>query len=90
MPEFAFLLIIKSLLNSPKVVQKVLEDLKKMLKRCYYEIYKLSYTYFVLLLEYLPTPFPSIHERSEVNDEMARDEARHGKALKGLLERYFG
>ena len=21
--------------------------------------------------------------------EMARDEARHGKALKGLLERYF-
>ena len=23
-------------------------------------------------------------------DEMARDEARHGKALKGLLDRYFG
>ena len=22
--------------------------------------------------------------------EMARDEARHGRALKGLLERYFG
>ena len=22
--------------------------------------------------------------------EMARDEARHGKALKGLLDRYFG
>ena len=22
--------------------------------------------------------------------EMARDEARHGKAFKGLLERYFG
>jgi rubrerythrin len=22
--------------------------------------------------------------------EMAKDEARHGKALKGLLERYFG
>lgn len=32
---------------------------------------------------------PRIHERSEVNDEMARDEARHGKALQGLLERYF-
>lgn len=31
-----------------------------------------------------------IHERSEVNDEMARDEARHGKALAGLLKRYFG
>lgn len=22
--------------------------------------------------------------------EMARDEARHGKALKGMLDRYFG
>lgn len=31
-----------------------------------------------------------IHERSEVNDEMARDEARHGKAFEGLLKRYFG
>jgi hypothetical protein len=31
-----------------------------------------------------------IHERSEVNDEMARDEARHGKAFEGLLARYFG
>ncbi len=28
---------------------------------------------------------------SEANDrEMVSDEARHGKALKGLLERYFG
>jgi len=33
---------------------------------------------------------PYIHERSEVNDEMARDEARHGKAFEGLLARYFG
>ena len=32
---------------------------------------------------------PYIHERSEVNDEMARDEARHGKAFEGLLKRYF-
>ena len=31
-----------------------------------------------------------IHERSEVNDEMAKDEARHGKAFEGLLQRYFG
>ncbi len=23
-------------------------------------------------------------------DEMARDEARHGKAFEGLLKRYFG
>ena len=26
----------------------------------------------------------------KAHDEMARDEARHGKAFKGLLERYFG
>ena len=29
-------------------------------------------------------------ERSGAFDEMARDEARHGRALKGLLDRYFG
>ena len=28
--------------------------------------------------------------RAEPCDEIARDEARHGKAFKGLLERYFG
>jgi len=28
--------------------------------------------------------------RSEATPEMARDEARHGKAFAGLLERYFG
>ena len=28
-------------------------------------------------------------ERSGMTDEMARDEARHGKALEGLLNRYF-
>jgi len=33
---------------------------------------------------------PHITERSEGYDEMARDEARHGKALEGLLKRYFG
>lgn len=27
--------------------------------------------------------------RSHTVHEMARDEARHGKALKGLLDRYF-
>ena len=36
-----------------------------------------------------PNAAPLIHERSEVNEQMARDEARHGKALQGLLERYF-
>ena len=29
------------------------------------------------------TPYDTVHE-------MARDEARHGKALEGLLKRYFG
>ena len=33
---------------------------------------------------------PHNHERSEVIDEMAKDEARHGKAFEGLLNRYFG
>jgi len=27
--------------------------------------------------------------RSQETDEMARDEARHGKAFEGLLKRYF-
>jgi hypothetical protein len=30
-----------------------------------------------------------IPKRAVRPDEMARDEARHGKAFKGLLERYF-
>ena len=34
--------------------------------------------------------FPRSIERSEDTDEMARDEARHGKAFEGLLKRYFG
>ncbi len=33
---------------------------------------------------------PHNHERSEVIDEMAKDEARHGKAFEGMLKRYFG
>jgi hypothetical protein len=31
---------------------------------------------------------PKAHD--DTVHEMARDEARHGKAFKGLLERYFG
>ena len=34
--------------------------------------------------------FAITSRRAEPCDEMARDEARHGKAFKGLLERYFG
>ena len=45
---------------------------------------------FNKIAENLIIPCYSIHERSEVNDEMARDEARHGKAFEGLLKRYFG
>ena len=37
----------------------------------------------------LATMCPLINERSEVNEQMARDETRHGVALKGMLERYF-
>ena len=37
---------------------------------------------------------PAVHRGAKPHDdtvhEMARDEARHGKAFKGLLERYFG
>ena len=33
--------------------------------------------------------FPCDRKRSEAIDEMARDEARHGKAFEGLLARYF-
>ena len=38
----------------------------------------------------------AIHKKNNLDaihdtvHEMARDEARHGKALKGLLDRYFG
>lgn len=32
---------------------------------------------------------PQVVSVSETTYEMARDEARHGKAFKGLLERYF-
>ena len=36
------------------------------------------------------TPSLAVTSECEVTDEMAKDEARHGKALKGLLDRYFG
>ena len=35
-----------------------------------------------------PRPFSGAKRRTV--HEMARDEARHGKAFAGLLERYFG
>ena len=33
---------------------------------------------------------PKAMSDSEMAYEMARDEARHGKAFEGLLKRYFG
>ena len=32
----------------------------------------------------------TVHAQRGVAPEMARDEARHGKAFAGLLKRYFG
>ncbi len=42
----------------------------------------------VILTYYKDTKKPSLGEAT-VPLKMARDEAHHGKALKGLLERYF-
>ena len=36
-----------------------------------------------------PSMTPCMSQRG-VAPQMARDEARHGKAFKGLLDRYFG
>ena len=33
---------------------------------------------------------PPPEDAEQPSDEMARDEARHGKAFQGLLKRYFG
>ena len=43
----------------------------------------------VLLLVYYFVSFSIKARSSGTVHEMARDEARHGKAFKGLLERYF-
>ena len=32
---------------------------------------------------------PIVVSVSETTNEMARDEARHGRAMQGLLDRYF-
>ena len=60
-----------------------------------------SYNHFSSLLKYevsvrIPSPrrsrglVPSPEDAERHSDEMARDEARHGKAFQGLLKRYFG
>lgn len=45
-------------------------------------------TWFFLLFSFLSKDRGK-NERTTVH-EMARDEARHGKAFAGLLKRYFG
>ena len=56
------------------------EDVEKTFERC-------SKTFKAFFLSAVVS---FRNERSEVSDEMARDEARHGKAFAGLLKRYFG
>ena len=44
----------------------------------------------VLLVIAAARSAPQVVSDSETTYEMARDEARHGKAFEGLLKRYFG
>ena len=65
------------------------KDVQKMIQTCF----KMFGTFFILdkkviLTYYKDTKNPSLGEAT-VPLKMARDEARHGKALQGLLERYF-
>ena len=62
-------------------------------------IFLSKYLAFWLIIYYIvdnSTPTEQIYKQLKpdaIHDtvhEMARDEARHGKAFKGLLERYFG
>ena len=62
-------------------------------------IFLSKYLAFWLIIYYIvdnPTPTEQIYKQLNLDaihdtvHEMARDEARHGKAFKGLLERYFG
>ena len=67
--------------NGTKDVQKMFQRFFKMFPTCIHLDKKVILTY------YKDTKNPSLGEATV--HEMARDEARHGKALKGLLERYF-
>ena len=68
--------------NGTKDVQKMFQRFFKMFPTCIYLDKK------VILSYYKDTQNPSLGEAT-VPLKMARDEARHGKALQGLLERYF-
>ena len=61
------------------------KDDGKKYKSCTKDVKKMYR--FSLKLEYI-NALANV-KRSETFDEMARDEARHGRALEGLLKRYF-
>ena len=64
----------------PWMIKRCSRKVSQMLKRCS----NLSYT---LLID--SSPVLRGNTSNDTVHEMARDEARHGVALKGLLERYF-
>jgi len=64
----------------PWMIKRCSRKVSQMLKRCS----NLSYT---LLID--SSPVLRSNTSNDTVHEMARDEARHGVALKGLLERYF-
>ena len=64
----------------PKMTKRCSKNVSEMLQRCS----NLCYT----SLED-SSPVLRSNTSSDTVHEMARDEARHGVALKGMLERYF-
>ena len=64
----------------PKMTKRCSKNVSQMLQRCS----NLRYT----LLKG-NSPVLRSNTSSDTVHEMARDEARHGKALQGLLNRYF-
>ena len=68
--------------NGTKDVQKMIQTCFKMFGTCFILDRKVILTY------YKDTENPSLGEAT-VPPKMARDEARHGRGLEGLLKRYF-
>ena len=55
------------------------------------KLYLEVYSYFTIIpYKYVIFKELGLDAIHDTVHEMARDEARHGKAFKGLLERYFG
>jgi len=64
----------------PWMIKRCSRKVSQMLKRCS----NLSYT---LLID--SSPVLRSNTSNDTVHEMARDEARHGRGLEGLLKRYF-